>query len=154
MDGGGHTDGSPGSPGSPRRPPDRLDEVAEVARLRHPDATVTRIEASGKLPAHLRIRRAEGRVIEQRVVGLVDGGPTDGTVDAAAVDEFATTVLAPYLAAFPSLFADLVYAGGKQATPELVAHAERRGVRLEHARVPGGAGPARLRRPAERPAAH
>ncbi|WP_239396513.1 metallophosphoesterase, partial [Frankia sp. CiP3] len=127
MDGGGHTDGSPGSP---RRPPDRLDDVAEVARLRHPDATVTRIEASGKLPAHLRIHRAEGRVIEQRVVGLVDGGPTDGTVDAAAVDTFATTVLAPYLATFTVVFADLVYAGGTQATPELVDHAERLGVTL------------------------
>ncbi|WP_239331786.1 TIR domain-containing protein, partial [Frankia sp. CiP3] len=128
MDGDGHTDGSPGSP---LRPPDRLDEVAEVARLRHPDATVTRIEASGKLPAHLRIRRAEGRVIEQRVVGLITGELANSHLDVAAVDKFTTTVRAPYLAAFGTgLFTDLVYITGTQATPELVDHAERRGVRL------------------------
>ncbi|WP_322779083.1 TIR domain-containing protein, partial [Frankia sp. Cas4] len=109
----------------PPLPPDTLDEIAEVARLRHPDATVTRIEASGERPAHLRVRRAEGQVVEQRVIGLVDG-----TVDAAAVDEFARTVREPYLAAFPSLFTDLIYTGGTQATPELVDHAERQGVRL------------------------
>ncbi|WP_255724451.1 helix-turn-helix domain-containing protein, partial [Frankia sp. Cj3] len=49
-----------GLSGQPRRSPDMLDDVAEVARLRHPGATVTRIEASGKLPAHLHICRAEG----------------------------------------------------------------------------------------------
>ncbi|WP_239397076.1 hypothetical protein, partial [Frankia sp. CiP3] len=128
MDGDGLPDGSFGSP---RRPPDRLDDVAEVARLRHPDATVTRIEASGKLPAHLLIRRAEGRVIEQRVVGLITGELADSHLDVAVVDAFATTVRAPYLAAFGTgLFTDLVYITGTQAAPELVDHAERRGVRL------------------------
>ncbi|WP_322763155.1 pentapeptide repeat-containing protein [Frankia sp. Cr2] len=120
---------SPGDNGDisdqPPLPPDTLDEIAEVARLRHPDATVKRIDASGERPAHLRVRRAEGKVVEQRVIGLVEG-----TVDAAAVDEFATTVRAPYLAAFPGLFTDLVHTGATPATPELVADAERLGVRL------------------------
>ncbi len=116
-----------GLSGQPRRPPDTLDEIAEVARLRHPDATVTRIEASSKLPAHLCIRRAEGRVIEQRVVGLLDDAP-----DTTAVEEFARSARATYVAAAfgAGLFTDLVYTTGTQATPELVDHAERRGVRL------------------------
>ncbi|WP_322779093.1 TIR domain-containing protein, partial [Frankia sp. Cas4] len=128
MDGDGLPDGLSGAPR--RRQPDTLDEIAEVARLHHPDATVTRIEASGERPAHLRVRRAEGQVVEQRVIGLVDGELVNSELDAAAVDEFAMTVRAPYLAAFPGLFTDLVYTGRVQATPELVAHAERQGVRL------------------------
>ncbi|WP_322763234.1 pentapeptide repeat-containing protein, partial [Frankia sp. Cr2] len=121
---------SHGLSGPPRRPPDTLDEIATVARLHHPHATVERVEASGGRAAHLRVRRAEGRVVEQRVVGLIDGELANSKLDAAAVDEFATTVRAPYLAAFPGLFADLVYTGGTQAAPELVDHAERCGVRL------------------------
>uniref|UniRef100_UPI002AD4AF39 TIR domain-containing protein n=1 Tax=unclassified Frankia TaxID=2632575 RepID=UPI002AD4AF39 len=128
MDGDGLPDGLSGAPR--RRQPDTLDEIAEVARLRHPHATVERVEASGERPAHLRVRRAEGQVVEQRVIGLVDGELVNSELDAAAVDAFAMTVRAPYLAAFPSLFTDLVYTGGVQAAPELVDHAERRGVRL------------------------
>ncbi|WP_322753832.1 pentapeptide repeat-containing protein [Frankia sp. Cas3] len=120
---------SPGDNGDisdqPPLPPDALDEIAEVVRLRFPDATVERIDASGERPAHLRVRRAEGQVVEQRVVGLVEG-----TVDTAAVDEFATTVQAPHLSAFPGLFTDLIYIGGTQAAPELVDHAARKGIRL------------------------
>ncbi|WP_239377232.1 TIR domain-containing protein, partial [Frankia sp. Cj5] len=113
-------------PGQPRRrPPDTLDEVAEVARLHHPAAKVKRIDAVGELPAHLRVWRAEGRFAEQRVVGLVDG-----TADEAAVEEFAWTVRAKYLAAFPGLITELVYTGGTQAAQPLVAHAERLGVQL------------------------
>ncbi|WP_239342284.1 TIR domain-containing protein, partial [Frankia sp. CiP3] len=123
MDGDGHTDGSPGSL---RRPPDRLDDVAKVARLRHPDATVTRIEASGGLPAHLHVRLDRGGIVLRGLVGLLDGAP-----DATAVEEFARSVRATYVAAFGAgLFTDLVYTAGTQATPELVDHAERRGVRL------------------------
>ncbi|WP_322756786.1 TIR domain-containing protein, partial [Frankia sp. Cas3] len=128
MDGDGLPAGLSGAPR--RRQPDTLDEIAEMARLHHPDATVERVEASGGLPAHLRVRRAEGRVVEQRVVGLVDGELANSELDAAAVDEFAMTVRAPYLAAFPGLFTDLVYTAGTQATPELVTHAERLGVTL------------------------
>jgi WD40 repeat protein/3',5'-cyclic AMP phosphodiesterase CpdA len=133
----GGEEGEPGrplvgrSPGSGRpdpvrhRPPDILDEIAEVARLRYPDATVERVEAAGEAPAHLRVRRAEGWVAEQRILGVLEG-----EADATAVEEFVRTVRRKYTAAFPILFSDLVYTGRSQATPQLVAEAERMGVRL------------------------
>ncbi|WP_250283546.1 pentapeptide repeat-containing protein, partial [Frankia sp. CiP1_Cm_nod2] len=115
-----------GEPAGPR-PPDLLDEIAEVARLRHPDARVDRVEKAagdGGPPAHLRLWRAEGRIAEHRIVGLLDGD-----ADAAGVDEFARTVRHGYLAAHPGVFTDLVYTGA-QAAPGLVAHAERLGMTL------------------------
>ncbi|WP_304412972.1 pentapeptide repeat-containing protein, partial [Frankia sp. QA3] len=104
---------------------DLLDEVAEVARLRHPGAVVDRVEDAEGLPAHLRIRRVDTRVVEQRVVGVIDGD-----ADRAAVEGFAATVQARYLAAFPGLIADLVYTGSRPAPPDLVTEAGRRGVAL------------------------
>ncbi|WP_131785469.1 pentapeptide repeat-containing protein [Protofrankia symbiont of Coriaria ruscifolia] len=107
------------------RPRDLLDDAAEVARLRHPTARVERVEAAGEMAAHLRVWRAEGQVVEQRVIGLIAGN-----ADAGAVEEFVRTIRRRYLAANPTLFSDLVYCGNDQADPELVAQAERAGVQL------------------------
>ncbi|WP_322748902.1 MULTISPECIES: TIR domain-containing protein, partial [unclassified Frankia] len=116
---------SHGLSGPPRRQPDTLDEIAKVARLHHPDATVERVEASGGLPARLDVWCAKGDTVEYGLVGLIDG-----EADEATVDEFATTVQARYPPHRRNLVTELVYTGGTPATPELVAHAARNGMRL------------------------
>ncbi|WP_261558378.1 pentapeptide repeat-containing protein, partial [Frankia tisae] len=108
----------------PTRPRDTFDELLEVARLHHRDAVVERVEAAGGTPTHLRVRRTEGRIVELRLIGLVEGG-----VDELAVASFAAEMGRPYLA-FSLRRTDLVYTGDAPASPELVAFARGRDVRL------------------------
>jgi WD40 repeat protein len=102
--------------------------VAEVARLRHPGARVAVVEpaTSGDPapPPYLRVTVADGPVIEQRPIGVYEGEVDDATLDA-----FVENVHRSYVATDPHLVSDLVY-GGEPAARELVAEAQRRGVRL------------------------
>ncbi|WP_305038906.1 TIR domain-containing protein [Frankia sp. ArI3] len=111
-------------PAAVARPRDTLDELAEVARLHHRDAVVERVEAAGDTPTHLRGWRREGRIVELRLIGLVEGG-----ADELAIESFAAEMTRAYLA-FPLRLTDLVYTGDDPASPKLVAFARGRDVRL------------------------
>ena len=111
--------------GLPPRPPDVVDGLAEVAQLRFPGATIRRGPERAGFPAHLVIRRAEGTVVECRVVGVWQGRPSVEDVLA-----FRTSVVDPYRQDFPGAVADLVYLADAQVGPELSLQAQRQGVRL------------------------
>ncbi len=127
-----HRDAVDGIPGDGRargswrrildaRPRDTLDELA---RIRHRETSVERVEAVGEMPAHLRVRRTVGHVVELRLIGLIEQ-----LVDEASVAAFATAIAGPYLA-YPFRLTDLVYTGETQASPALVEFALGRQVRL------------------------
>ncbi|MEX5631567.1 TIR domain-containing protein [Parafrankia sp. FMc2] len=83
-----------------------LETVLEIARLRHPGGVVEPVEPTNGIPTHLRIRRIEGNIVEQRVVGFVDGDLGDDLLR-----HFSDSIQRPYAAVNPNVFTDLVYTG-------------------------------------------
>ena len=99
-----------------------LERVAEATRVRSPNAAVTQRPDDNYL--RVTVPRPGGAV-EQWPIGVIDGPVTD-----RAVDAFANGVHARFASADPGILSELVYAS-PPASAELVARAQRRGIRLQ-----------------------
>ena len=99
-----------------------LDRVAEATRVRFPEAVITqRPEES-----YLRVTVPRpGGAVEQWPIGVIDGPATD-----KALDAFASGVHARFASADPGLVSELIYTA-PPASADLLARAQRRGIRLQ-----------------------
>ena len=99
-----------------------LDRVAEATRVRFPEAAVTQRPEENYL--RVTVPRPGGAV-EQWPIGVIDGPATVGALDA-----FASGVHARFASADPGLVSELVYTA-PPASADLLARAQRRGIRLQ-----------------------
>jgi WD40 repeat protein len=119
----GATEAGPGRGSADRAADTFLARVAEVTRLRFPGATVTEHEREGT--RYLRVTAPkDGGAIDVHPVGVIEGEASDEDLES-----FVRSVHSQFAAADPRVSSELVY-GGTPASPELVRHARRQGVRL------------------------
>ncbi len=99
-----------------------LDRVAEATQVRFPEAAVTQRPEENYL--RVTVPRPGGAV-EQWPIGVIDGPATD-----SALEAFANGVHTRFTSADPGLRSELVYST-PPASADLLARAQRRGIRLQ-----------------------
>ncbi|MFO0756922.1 MAG: pentapeptide repeat-containing protein [Byssovorax sp.] len=114
-------DRSPGDEGRDRT----IARVERVARLRDPNATITRRVAPEPFAGLLEVEVVEGPIVDVRVVGVIDRA-----VDEEVVSQFVGTVELPYRRENPRLSSTLIH-GGEGAPVELARSAWKSGVLLK-----------------------